>query len=115
MVDIHAVRQINGDLRIDDGDEGPLLTIQFFAEFASLFSTDEKDQILVAVAEKIGELMADRDLAEVSIIDYLRSLDRVPRQTTPKQQFDSMNNRRAATKDQKAKAKKMSNFEKTGF
>jgi hypothetical protein len=60
-LDIHAVRQINGDLRIDDGDEGPLMTIQFFAEFASGFSDEEKDQVLEAVVDKLTELLADRD------------------------------------------------------
>ncbi len=61
MLDIQAVRQINGDLRIDDGDEGPLLTIQFFAEFARMFSDEEKDQVLEVVVEKLGEILADRD------------------------------------------------------
>ncbi|KKN27683.1 hypothetical protein LCGC14_0862170 [marine sediment metagenome] len=61
MLDIQAVRQINGDLRIDDGDEGPLLTIQFFAEFASGFSNEDKDQVLEVVVDKLVELLADRD------------------------------------------------------
>jgi hypothetical protein len=60
-LDIQAVRQINGDLRIDDGDEGPLLTIQFFAEFASGFSDEEKDQVLEVVCDKLIELLAERD------------------------------------------------------
>lgn len=61
VLDIQAVRQINGDLRIDDGDEGPLLTIQFFAEFASGFSDEDKDQVLEVVVDKLVELLADRD------------------------------------------------------
>ncbi len=60
-LDIQAVRQINGDLRIDDGDEGPLLTIKFFAEFASGFSDEEKDQVLEVVVDKLCEILADRD------------------------------------------------------
>lgn len=60
-LDIQAVRQINGDLRIDDGDEGPLLTIQFFAEFARGFSDEDKDQVLEVVVDKLVELLADRD------------------------------------------------------
>ncbi len=61
MLDIQAVRQINGDLRIDDGDEGPLLTIKFFAEFASGFTDEEKDQVLEAVVDKLTELLVERD------------------------------------------------------
>ncbi len=60
-LDLQAVRQINGDLRIDDGDEGPLLTIQFFAEFASGFDDEEKDQVLEAVVDKLMELLAERN------------------------------------------------------
>lgn len=60
-LDLQAVRQINGDLRIDDGDEGPLLTIQFFAEFASGFEDEEKDQVLEAVVDKLMELLAERN------------------------------------------------------
>lgn len=60
-LDLQAVRQINGDLRIDDGDEGPLLTIQFFAEFASGFDDEEKDQVLEVVVDKLMELLAERN------------------------------------------------------
>ena len=60
-LDLQAVRQINGDLRIDDGDEGPLLTIQFFAEFASGFTDEDKDQVLEVVVDKLMELLAERN------------------------------------------------------
>lgn len=60
-MELTAVRQINGDLRIDDAQEdAPLLKIEFFAEFASGFSDEEKDQVLEAVVEKLTELLADQ-------------------------------------------------------
>lgn len=61
-MELRAVRQINGDLRIDDAEEdGPMLKIEFFAEFATGFSDEEKDQVLEAVVDKLTELLADRD------------------------------------------------------
>jgi hypothetical protein len=60
-MDLHAVRQINGDLRIDDGDEGPMLTIQFFDTWASVLSDEDKDQVLEAVVIKMGEIFEDRN------------------------------------------------------
>ena len=60
-LDLHAVRQINGDLRIDDGDEGPMLTIQFFAEWASTLTDEDKDEVLETVVIKMSELLAERN------------------------------------------------------
>jgi hypothetical protein len=56
-IDPEFVQQINGDLRIDDRGEGPLLKIEFFAEFASMFSDEEKAQICGSAADKISEIM----------------------------------------------------------
>ncbi len=61
MLDIQLVQQINGNVRIDDGDEGPLLKLEFIAEFASGFSDEDKDQVLEVVVDKLVELLADRD------------------------------------------------------
>jgi tRNA threonylcarbamoyladenosine modification (KEOPS) complex Cgi121 subunit len=60
-VGLHAVRQINGDLRIDDGDEGPMMTIQFFDTWATLLEDEEKDQVLEAVVEKMTEILEERN------------------------------------------------------
>jgi hypothetical protein len=61
-MELSAVRQINGDLRIDDAQEdAPLLTIQFFAEFASGFTNEDKDQVLEVVVDKLMELLAERN------------------------------------------------------
>lgn len=60
-MELRAVRQINGDLRIDDAQEdAPLLKVEFFAEFATGFTDEEKDQVLEVVVEKLTELLADR-------------------------------------------------------
>jgi hypothetical protein len=59
---LHAVRQINGDLRIDDGDEGPMMTIQFFDTWATLLEDEEKDQVLEAVVEKMTEILEERNV-----------------------------------------------------
>jgi hypothetical protein len=56
-LDLHGVRQINGDLRIDDGDEGPMLKIEFFDLFASRLSDEDKDQIMEAVVIKMDEIL----------------------------------------------------------
>ena len=61
-LDLHGVRQINGDLRIDDGDEGPMLTIQFFDTWASGLSDEDKDQVLEAVVIKMAEIFEERDV-----------------------------------------------------
>ena len=61
-LDLHAVRQINGDLRIDDGDEGPMLTIQFFDVWASGLSDEDKDQVLEAVVERLNEIFEERNV-----------------------------------------------------
>jgi hypothetical protein len=60
-LDLHAVRQINGDLRIDDGDEGPMLTIQFFDTWARDLTNEDKDEILEAVVIKMTEVLAERN------------------------------------------------------
>jgi hypothetical protein len=60
-LDLHAVRQINGDLRIDDGDEGPMLTIQFFDTWARDLTNEDKDKILEAVVIKMTEVLAERN------------------------------------------------------
>jgi len=57
---LHGVRQINGDLRIDDGDEGPMLKVEFFDKFASELSDEDKDQILEAVVIKMTEILEER-------------------------------------------------------
>jgi hypothetical protein len=56
--DFQAVRQINGDLRIDDGDEGPMLKIEFFNEMATWLSDEDKDEVLGAVSVKLGEILS---------------------------------------------------------
>jgi hypothetical protein len=56
-VDLHRVRQINGDLRIDDGDEGPMVKVEFFDVFASRLSDGDKDQIMDAVVVKMSEIL----------------------------------------------------------
>lgn len=60
-LDLHAVRQINGDLRIDDGDEGPMLKIEFFDTWARDLTYEDKDQILEAVVEKMTEILEERN------------------------------------------------------
>jgi len=60
-LNLHGVRQINGDLRIDDGDEGPMLTVQFFDTWATLLEDEEKDQVLEAVVVKMNELLEERN------------------------------------------------------
>ena len=61
-LDLHAVRQINGDLRIDDGDEGPMMTIQFFDTWARDLTYEDKDQILEAVVIKMTEILEERNV-----------------------------------------------------
>jgi hypothetical protein len=61
-LDLHAVRQINGDLRIDDGDEGPMLSIQFFDTWARDLTYEDKDQILEAVVIKMTEILEERNV-----------------------------------------------------
>jgi hypothetical protein len=61
-LDLHGVRQINGDLRIDDGDEGPMLKVEFFDKFASELSDEDKDQILEAVVIKMAEILEERNV-----------------------------------------------------
>ncbi len=56
-LDLHGVRQINGDLRIDDGDEGPMLKIQFFDTWARELTNGERDEILVVVVAKLSEVL----------------------------------------------------------
>ena len=56
-MDLHKVRQINGDLRVDDGDEGPMLKVEFFDVFASRLSDEDKDQIMEAVLIKASEIL----------------------------------------------------------
>jgi hypothetical protein len=56
-MDLHRVRQINGDLRIDDGDEGTMVKVEFFDVFASRLSDGDKDQIMDAVVMKMSEIL----------------------------------------------------------
>ena len=59
---LRAVRQINGDMRIDDADDdAPLLRIEFFNEFARMFSDEEKEQILVDFSEYMAKVLGERD------------------------------------------------------
>ncbi len=60
-LDSHAVRQINGDLRIDDGDEGPMLTIQFFDTWARDLTDEDKDEILEAVVIRMTDILTERN------------------------------------------------------
>ena len=60
--ELRAIRQINGDLRIDDvSDDAPMLKIVFCNEWARFFPDEEKDQILEAVVEKMGKLIEERN------------------------------------------------------
>ncbi len=59
-LNLHAVRQINGDLRIDDGDEGPMLKIEFFDTWDTDLTYEDKDQILEAVVMWIHERLTER-------------------------------------------------------
>lgn len=58
-LDLHAVRQINGDLRIDDGDEGPMLEIKFHDSWSCL-PNEDKDEILGVVVTKLSEILSGR-------------------------------------------------------
>ena len=60
-LDLQAVRQINGDLRIDDGDEGPMLTIQFFDTWARDLTNEDKDEILEAVVIRMTDILTERN------------------------------------------------------
>lgn len=56
---LEAVRQINGDLRIDDADEqAPMLKLEFFGMFAKL-EDEEKDEILQTILVKMAEFFQD--------------------------------------------------------
>jgi hypothetical protein len=59
IVNLHKVRQLNGDLRVDDGDEGPMVKVEFFDVFASRLSDEDKDQIMEAVLIKASEILND--------------------------------------------------------
>ncbi len=61
-LDLHAVRQINGDLRIDDGDEGPMLTLQFFDVWASTLTDGDKDEILEAVVVQMNKIAERKEM-----------------------------------------------------
>ena len=55
------VRQINGDLRIDDEEEdAPMLKLEFFDRFASELSDEEKEEIFLAAADKLNSVYATR-------------------------------------------------------
>ncbi len=60
-LDLHAVRQINGDLRIDDEDEGPMMTIQFFDTWATTLTDEDKDEILGAALVQVTKIMTERE------------------------------------------------------
>lgn len=61
-MELRAVRQINGDLRIDDATEdGPMLKIEFFDSWARDFSYEDKDEILEAVVVKMMEILEERN------------------------------------------------------
>lgn len=66
-LDIQLVQQINGDVRLDDGDEGPLLKIEFIAEFNSLFSDEEKMEVLDAASAKLIKILKERKKPEPEI------------------------------------------------
>ena len=58
---LHKVRQINGDLRIDDEEEdAPMIKVEFFDIFASRLSDEDKDQIMEAVLIKASEILNDQ-------------------------------------------------------
>ena len=60
-VELIAVRQINGDLRIDDAiEDAPMLKIEFFDKFAEL-EDGEKDQIMGSVIESLTEIFEARN------------------------------------------------------
>ena len=62
-VELRAIRQLNGDLRIDDAEEdGPMLKIEFFDVWARDLTDEEKESILEAVVDRMGEIFQDRDV-----------------------------------------------------
>lgn len=53
-----AVRQLNGDLRIDDEeDDAPMLKLVFCNEWAKLFTDEDKESILEAITGRMGEIL----------------------------------------------------------
>lgn len=66
-LDVQLVQQLNGDVRIDDGDEGPLLKLEFIAEFARLFSDEEKVEALEAACGELEKILIKREEPEPEI------------------------------------------------
>ena len=65
--DFQLVQQINGDVRVDDGDEGPLLKLEFIAQFASMFSNEEKVEALEAACGKLEQILDEREEPEPEV------------------------------------------------
>jgi hypothetical protein len=61
-VELRVTRQINGDLRIDDAeDDAPMLKIEFFNEWATTLTDDEKEDIMEAVIERLSDVFRARN------------------------------------------------------
>lgn len=61
-MELRAVRQLNGDLRIDDAEEdGPMLKIEFFDVWARTLTDDEKEDIMEAVVERLSDIFEARN------------------------------------------------------
>jgi len=59
-MELSVIRQINGDMRIDDAvEDAPMLKIEFFDKFAEL-EDSEKDQIMNAVTKTLAEIFVAR-------------------------------------------------------
>jgi len=63
-MDLNIVQEICGNLRIDDGDEGPMLELKFHDTFVKIISDDEKREVMDSVVDSLAKIF-EKNMPEV--------------------------------------------------
>ncbi len=64
-LDLHIVQEICGNLRIDDGDEGPMLELRFHDTFVKIISEEEKREVMDSVVESLDKIFEKKNMPKV--------------------------------------------------
>lgn len=64
-LELCIVQEICGNLRIDDGDEGPMLELRFHDTWARDFSKDEKLDVMDAVVLGLQKVFDKKNMPKI--------------------------------------------------